>query len=54
MTKEVKKIKNLKISLEVHDLLKSYCDKNGIKMYRFLERLIVEKCKEKKDIYGDN
>ncbi len=54
MDKEVKKIKNLKISLEVHDLLKTYCEKNGIKMYRFLERLIIEKCKEKKDIYGDN
>ena len=54
MDKEVKKIKNLKISIEVHNLLKSYCDKNGIKMYRFLERLIVEKCKEKKDIYGDS
>jgi hypothetical protein len=54
MDKEVKKIKNLKISIEVHNLLKSYCDKNGIKMYRFLERLIIEKCKEKKDIYGDN
>jgi hypothetical protein len=54
MDKSVKKIKNLKISLEVHDILKKYCDKNGIKMYRFLERLIIEKCKEKKDIYGDN
>jgi hypothetical protein len=54
MNKEVKKIKNLKISLEVHDLLKTYCEKNGIKMYRFLERLIIEKCKEKKDIYGDS
>jgi len=54
MSKEVKKIKNLKIDLEVHNLLKTYCDKNGIKMYRFLEKLIIEKCKEKKDIYGDN
>ena len=54
MYKEEKKIKNLKISLEVHNLLKTYCDKNGIKMYRFLEKLIIEKCKEKKDIYGDN
>ena len=54
MNEEVKKIKNLKISLEVHNLLKTYCDKNGIKMYRFLEKLIIEKCKEKKDIYGDN
>jgi hypothetical protein len=54
MDNEGKKIKNLKISLEVHNILKNYCDKNGIKMYRFLEKLIVEKCKEKKDIYGDN
>jgi len=54
MKDKEKKIKNLKISLEVHNVLKNYCDKNGIKMYRFLERLILEKCKEKKDIYGDN
>jgi hypothetical protein len=53
MENKEKKIKNLKISVEVHNILKQYCDKNGIKMYRFLERLIVEKCKEKKDIYGD-
>jgi hypothetical protein len=53
MEKNEKKIKNLKISIEVHNLLKSYCDKNGIKMYRFLEKLIIDKCKEKKDIYGD-
>jgi len=49
-----RKIKNLKISYEVHDILKKYCDKKGIKMYRFLEKLIVEKCKEKPDIYGEN
>ena len=54
MSKEIKKIKNLKISVEVHDLLKKYCDKNGIKMYKFLEKMIIEKCKDKKDIYGEN
>jgi hypothetical protein len=54
MNDKVKKIKNLKISIEVHDILKSYCDKNGIKMYRFLERMIIDKCKEKPDIYGEN
>jgi hypothetical protein len=54
MNDKVKKIKNLKISIEVHDILKSYCDKNGIKMYRFLERMIIEKCKEKSDVYGEN
>jgi len=54
MEKESKKIKNLKISVETHEILKKYCDKHGIKMYRFLEGLIKEKCKEKKDIYGEN
>ena len=54
MNKDTKKIKNLKISVESHDVLKKYCDKRGIKMYRFLENLIFEKCKEKKDIYGED
>jgi hypothetical protein len=54
MDKEVKKIKNLKIDEDVHNVLKKYCDKRGIKMYKFLENLILEKCKEKKDIYGEN
>jgi hypothetical protein len=48
-----KTIKNLKISVETHKVLKDYCDKKGIKMYRFLENLILEKCVEKKDIYGE-
>lgn len=54
MDKDIKKIKNLKISLETHKILKTYCEKNGIKMYRFLERLIVDKCSPKKDIYGED
>jgi hypothetical protein len=54
MDKEPKKIKNLKISVESHEILKKYCDKRGIKMYRFLENLVIERCKEKKDIYGEN
>ena len=54
MDKDTKKIKNLKISVESHDVLKKYCDKRGIKMYKFLENLIFEKCKEKKDVYGED
>jgi hypothetical protein len=54
MDNEPKKIKNLKISIESHEILKKYCDKRGIKMYKFLENLITEKCKEKKDVYGEN
>jgi hypothetical protein len=54
MNNDNKKIKNLKISVEVHDVLKTYCEKRGIKMYRFLEKLIIEKCKGKPDIYGED
>jgi hypothetical protein len=54
MNNDNKKIKNLKISIEVHDVLKTYCEKRGIKMYRFLEKLIIEKCKGKPDIYGED
>jgi hypothetical protein len=54
MSEDNKKVKNLKISEEVHEILKNYCDKRGIKIYRFLEKLIVEKCKDKKDIYGED
>ena len=48
-----KKIKNLKISVETHAVLKSYCERRGLKMYKFLEKLIMDKCKPKRDIYGD-
>lgn len=47
-------IKNLKISKEVHKVLKDYCEKKGIKMYWFLEKMILDTCKEKKDIYGED
>ena len=52
--KTKKEIKNIKISPEAHDTLKKYFDKRGIKIYKFLENLIQEKCKEKKDVYGEN
>ena len=54
MDNNSKKIKNLKIDSDVHKVLKNYCDKRGLKMYKFLECLIMEKCKEKKDIYGED
>ena len=53
MKKPVKKIKNLKIDVGVHEQLKNYCDKNGLKMYKFLEKLIVDNCKDTKDLYGE-
>jgi hypothetical protein len=53
MSKDNKKIKNLKIDVDAHSVLKAYCDKRGIKRDRFFENLIMEKCQEKKDIYGE-
>jgi hypothetical protein len=54
MTDKKTKIKNLKISVESHEMLRKYCEKNGLKMYKFVETLIKDKCKDKKDIYGEN
>ena len=55
MSSEYKKqkIKNLKISVDVHSLLKTYCSEHGLKMFAFVEKIIKEKCKIKKDIYGE-
>jgi hypothetical protein len=52
--KTTKEIKNIKISPEAHLILKKYCEKRGIKIYKFLENLITETCKDKKDIYGED
>jgi len=54
MNKIPSKIKNLKISVESHLILKKYCEKHGFKIHKFIEKLIEEKCKEKKDIYGED
>ena len=54
MSHKPQKIKNLKISVESHDILKKYCEKKGIKIYKFIEQLIFEKCKGKPDVYGEN
>lgn len=49
----MKKIKNIKISEESHDILKKYCEENGFKLYKFLEKLIIKTCTKEKDIYGE-
>ena len=49
-----KKVKNIKISLESHKLLKKFCEKKGYKVYRFLEELIYKECDEVKDLYGED
>jgi len=49
-----KRVKNIKITPKTHNILKSYCDKNALKMFAFVEKLIMDKCKPKPDIYGDS
>jgi|688.fasta_scaffold187154_2 hypothetical protein len=53
--------KNIKIGKKHHEMLKEYCDKNGIKIYRAVEKWIEEIVKQntktdsskKRDLYGD-
>jgi len=54
--------KNIKVSENHHQLLKEYCDKNGLKIYKVVQKWIDELCKQTKlsepikktkDIYGD-
>ena len=47
--------KNVKISEKHHEMLKQHCEKNGLKIYKVLEKFIEELCKpKKKDLYGDD
>ena len=55
-------MKNVKISEKHHDILKTYCDTKGLKIYKVLEKFIEDLVKTKdenvktkrKDIYGDD
>ncbi len=50
-----KKSKNVKISEKHNEMLKNYCDKKGLKIYKVLEKMIEEIVKPKKtDIYGED
>ena len=49
----MKRDKNLKITPKTHELLKTYCDKNGLKMFAYVEKLIRDACTPKKDLYGE-
>jgi hypothetical protein len=47
--------KNVKISKKHHVMLKEYCDKNGYKIHKILEKWIEDYIKpKKKDIYGED
>lgn len=43
-----KDYKTVQIPKESHDLLRQYCDENGLKMGKFLEIMIGQYCKVKK------
>jgi coproporphyrinogen III oxidase len=46
--------KNVKISQKHHAILKIYCDKNGLKIYKVIEKWIDNNCKsQKKDLYDE-
>jgi hypothetical protein len=49
----MKRDKNIKITPLTHEILKKYCEDNGLKIFAFVERLIREKCQDKKDLYGE-
>lgn len=49
-----KNYKNVKISEKHHNKLKNFCDDNGFKIYKILEKWIDTNCKTKeRDMYGD-
>ena len=53
--------KNIKISPKHHEILKGYCDKTGLKMYRVIEKWIDELVKredplktgKKRELYSE-
>jgi hypothetical protein len=49
----MKRDKNIKITPLTHEILKKYCEDNGLKIFAFVERIIREKCQDKKDLYGE-
>lgn len=59
----IKRDKNIKITSNTHELLKTYCEENGLKMFSFVEKIIREKCNKKptdvkiksnKDLYNED
>jgi|TARA_Y100000389_G_scaffold169486_1_gene175821 hypothetical protein len=53
LIKGMKRTKNLKITPKTHEMLKVYCEENGLKMFAFVEKLIKEQCDKPKDMYGE-
>lgn len=46
-------LKNLKVSEETHKIIVDYCDKNGLLMYKFVDKILLDyinKIEEKKNV----
>jgi len=53
----MKRDKNIKITPKTHEILKKYCEENGLKMFQFVEKLIRDECvttTSKKGLYGED
>jgi hypothetical protein len=50
----MKRDKNLKITTKTHQLLKKYCEDNGLKMFAYVETLIKRNCILKQNNNNDN
>jgi len=46
MSKQADNRKSIKISNDMHKILKDYCKQNGLKMEWYLDKLIKENCKK--------
>jgi coproporphyrinogen III oxidase len=40
--------KNIKVSEKHHNMLKEYCDKKGLKIYKVVQKWIDDACKQEK------
>lgn len=52
----MKRDKNIKITPLTHEILKKYCEENGLKMFQYVESLIKKNCilnKPPKDLYDE-
>lgn len=44
MDKNMKRYSMLQLSADTHSILKEYCNENGYKMGKFVEKLILREC----------
>lgn len=46
--------RSVKITPKTHEILKKYCEENGLKMFSYVEKLIRDKCMPKKGLYDED